>query len=244
MKIRAGYSCCGYDRGYSPSSFFGNGNREMSFFSRPIRTMSFKTSTSSVFWPKRRSRRFIRSSNFLSSLAGTTFSSESTPAKAVRTWDIPKDRWSELGFRKHMTIEQARIRQKQLNAQLNLKRHEESRIKFEAKKRQLEMECAGFLPDIYRQQFEERYFSGTRLKRVLKNKDLSHWRAAQKIILEIQLESSDWFDESHRFYDWFHRRKYSYSYTTKIIDILNLWGFFAFAQARTSVLLDTEASRN
>ena len=88
------------------------------------------------------------------------------------------------------------------------------------------MECAGFLPEIYRQQFEERYFSGTRLKRVLKNKDLSHWRAAQKIILEIQLEPSEWYDESHRFYDWFHKRKYSYSYTTKIIGILNLWGFF------------------
>lgn len=42
-----------------------------------------------------------------------------------RTWDIPRERWSELGFRSYMSIEQARGRQRQLNTQLALKRLEE-----------------------------------------------------------------------------------------------------------------------
>lgn len=125
-----------------------------------------------------------------------------------------------------MTTEQARIRARQLNAQINLKRHEERRLKFEAEAKALELRCAGFLPDVYREQFEQRYFSSGRVRKVMANKDLSHWRCAQRIILELQLEPSDWFDEAHRFYDWFFTRKFSLSYASKIFRLLNLWGYF------------------
>lgn len=125
-----------------------------------------------------------------------------------------------------MTIDQARIRSRQLNAQINLKRHEEKRLKYEAEVKTLELKCAGFLPEPMLRQFEERYFCGSRLQRVLKNKELSHWRAAQKLILDLQLEPSDWYDETHQIYDWFHKQRFGISYIKKIIRILNLWGFY------------------
>lgn len=125
-----------------------------------------------------------------------------------------------------MTIEQARIRARQLNAQINLKRYEEKRLKSEAEVKEFELKCVGFLPEPLLLQFEERYFAGSRLQRVLKNKELSHWRAAQKLIFEIQLEPSDWYDETHRIYDWFHKQRFELSYVKKIIRIMNLWGFF------------------
>ena len=89
---------------------------------------------------------------------------DSTAKFPTRTWDIPGDRWSELGFRKNMTIEQARVRSRQLNAQINLRRHEETRLKYEAGVKELELKCSGFLPEPILRQFEERYFSGNRLQ--------------------------------------------------------------------------------
>ena len=131
------------------------------------------------------------------------FTKGSTAKAPTRTWDIPKERWSELGFRSYMTVDQARLRQRQLNAQINLKRHEERRLGFEQKKHLLETKCVAFLPEPYREQFEQRYFAGGRLRATVASKELSHWRAAQRLILEIQLEPSDWFDEAPRIYDWF-----------------------------------------
>ena len=143
-----------------------------------------------------------------------------------KTWDVPKDRWYELGFRREMSLDEARGRQKQLNAQINLKRREEKRLMFEKEVKLLNQKCDGFLPEIYREEFELRYFYGGRIKRILKNKDLSHWRLAQKMILEIQLEPSYWYDEVHRFYDYFFKQHYSFSYIMKVLRVLNLWGLF------------------
>ncbi len=76
------------------------------------------------------------------------------------------------------------------------------------------------------EEFEKRYFSGDSLNRALRNKSLSHWRAAQKIILEVQLEPRDWYDECQKFYDYFFEKKWSFSYARKILSVINLWGFF------------------
>ncbi len=46
------------------------------------------------------------------------------------------------------------------------------------------------------------------------------------MILEIQHDPRDWYDEYLQFYDYFYKRKCSFSYIRKILGILNLWGFF------------------
>ena len=48
--------------------------------------------------------------------------------KPKKEWDIPAERWRNLGFHPQMTITEALSRAKQLNAQAYLKRQEE-RIK-------------------------------------------------------------------------------------------------------------------
>lgn len=40
-----------------------------------------------------------------------------------RTWDISKERWRSLGFHASLELSEAKVRAKQLNAQLLLKRH-------------------------------------------------------------------------------------------------------------------------
>ena len=44
--------------------------------------------------------------------------------KGKKEWDIDPDRWRVLGFHKHMTLEEAKTRAKQLNAQEYVKRQE------------------------------------------------------------------------------------------------------------------------
>ena len=55
---------------------------------------------------------------------------------------------------------------------------------------------------------------------------MTSWRAAQRMLIEIQIDPMHWFDEANRFYDYFHRKKYSFSYIRKILILTNLWGQF------------------
>jgi hypothetical protein len=52
-----------------------------------------------------------------------------TSKKPKKTWDIDKDRWKSLGFYKFMTTDEAKVRCKQLNIQVELKSQEEYFIK-------------------------------------------------------------------------------------------------------------------
>lgn len=143
-----------------------------------------------------------------------------------RTWNIPRERWSGLGFRASMTLEEARARQRQLNAQRELELQEERRQKIEEAHDLFSKKCAAYLPEIYMDEFETRYLLGRFREGKLRGKTLSHWNAARKAILEVGLEPQEWYDEAHRFYDYFHARQFSYSYLSKIRYIINQWGFF------------------
>lgn len=148
---------------------------------------------------------------------------QSTAKFPRRTWDIPKDRWTELGFHKHMGPDEARARQRQLNSQLALKRQEERRLVLEEKERAHQHKYAGFIPTFYREEFETRYYYENGR---FNPKYLCAWKAAQKMLAEIQLEPSEWYDHSREFHEWLLRQKYSLSYCHKILHSLNLWGFF------------------
>ncbi|TNF00008.1 MAG: hypothetical protein EP326_07125, partial [Deltaproteobacteria bacterium] len=45
----------------------------------------------------------------------------STAKFPKKEWDISKDRWTALGFYKYMSVEEAKVRARQLNSQLDLK---------------------------------------------------------------------------------------------------------------------------
>jgi hypothetical protein len=49
----------------------------------------------------------------------------SNSIKAKKEWDVDPDRWRTIGFHKMMSLDEARIRARQLNAQEFVKRQEE-----------------------------------------------------------------------------------------------------------------------
>ena len=50
---------------------------------------------------------------------------DSNAIKAKKEWDVNPDRWRTLGFHKLMSLDEARVRARQLNAQDFVKRQEE-----------------------------------------------------------------------------------------------------------------------
>jgi len=148
-----------------------------------------------------------------------------------RAWDISKDRWRALGFSPVMTIEDARVRARQLNAQLKIK-HQEERIREIQKKRvSFQMRHEATLPEEFVAEFEERFvrprsvFSDEQKKRIGQRRYTACY-AAQKIIVQAGIEPTNWYFHPGVFYDLFYERKYSFGYVKNILAMMNLWGDF------------------
>ena len=145
--------------------------------------------------------------------------------KPKKEWDIPKDRWQDLGFLPCMDIATAKCHARQLNSKSKLKIDELRRIKILEAQKSLDLEIAAFLPEVFTREFETRfilkYAPGENSRETI-----SHWRTAQKMLLSLKIDPSDWFEDSLAFYDYFYQKHFSLSYLRKILRIMNLWGFF------------------
>lgn len=150
----------------------------------------------------------------------------SSAIKPKKEWDIPKSRWYSLEFQPHMTVEQARARAKQLNSRLHLKQVEERRLALEKQKTELDLKFMAAIPDLYKQEFEQKYVFGRFDDLEWRRRFLLRWKAVQKMLVEIQLDPADWYDEMFRFYDYFYKYKFSFSYIRKLLQLANLWGYF------------------
>ena len=86
------------------------------------------------------------------------------------------------------------------------------------------------LPTEFVEEFEKRFIR-TRDSETIKglrkkSRAYSHWKAAQKVIVELQIDPSDWFYSIHEIYDHFCRRRLSLRYINSILKFVNLWGYF------------------
>ncbi len=155
-----------------------------------------------------------------------------TKAKAPkRTWDIGKERWSSLGFHPSMSVLEVRARAKQLNSQLRLKRQEEQLQEIKEKRLGFLTRHEAMLPDTFVAEFEERFVRArgnlTEEQRRRRNKQrYTTWRAAQKVIVTVGLEPSQWFFHNEHFYDVMFQSQFSIGYAQAILNIVNLWGQF------------------
>ncbi len=95
--------------------------------------------------------------------------------KPKKEWDIPPERWPGLKFRSTMNLAQAKLRQQQLNSQLELRRQEERRKSIEVEQQTFDKKCSAYLPEIYKKEFENRYIFARSQERLKKSKHLSHW---------------------------------------------------------------------
>ena len=155
---------------------------------------------------------------------------ESSAKFPKKEWDVDSDRWRGLGFYSLMTIGEAKVRAQQLNAQRHLKEQEK---RLQAQKREREQSMLRFdsvLPVEFVEEFEERFVRArdSETIRGLRKKSRSYliWKAAQRAIVALQIDPSDWIYSSHEIYDHFHRQQYSLRYINAILKFCNLWGFF------------------
>jgi hypothetical protein len=125
-----------------------------------------------------------------------------------------------------MKIESARERQRQLNAQLRLKREEERRFQFEQQGKDLNMKYLAAFPESFCADFEKRFVFGRSPSPAYRKSNRACWTAAQKLILHLKLDPSEWFDSAFNFYDYFFEKARSLSYISKVLRFTNLWGYF------------------
>ncbi|MBI1859552.1 MAG: hypothetical protein HYR96_01370 [Deltaproteobacteria bacterium] len=151
---------------------------------------------------------------------------DSKAQRPRKEWDIPQIKWQPLGFHSNMTLEIARARAKQLNAQLELRLQEERRKAIDEKFASLETETRAVLPEIFKDEFELRFISSRYDDPKWQRRMMTSWRATQRMLIEIQLDPMHWFDENTRFYDYFHSHRFSFSYIRKILIFTNMWGQF------------------
>lgn len=155
---------------------------------------------------------------------------ESKAAKPKKEWDVEKIKWKGLGFHSLMSIEEARVRAKQLNAQQFLKEQERRVQLRKVEEEQSSRRYQSVLPTEFVDEFEARFLSSRDRfsKEGIKKRIRSHsiWKAAQRLIIELQIDPSDWFYSKYEIYDHFHRRRLSLRYIRSILNFVNLWGFF------------------
>ena len=149
----------------------------------------------------------------------------SNAKKPKKEWDIPKERWQSLGFLASMDIATAKCHARALNAKSKLKLDELRQLKILDARKTFELECTAIFPDVFKREFEARFIL-TGIPGENRPDIISHWRNAQKMLLALKIDPSDWFEESISFYDYFHQKHFSLSYLRKILRIANLWGFF------------------
>lgn len=154
-----------------------------------------------------------------------------SPAKKPKKeWDLEVTRWRSLGFHFQMTLEEAKVRARQLNAQRHLK-EQEKRIQLrKIEEEQMAKRFASVLPQEFVAEFELRFLRVRDSETVSGKRRMSRayvlWNAAQKVIFELQMDPSDWLYSVHEIYDYFHLRQLSLRYTLAILKFVNLWGFF------------------
>jgi hypothetical protein len=156
---------------------------------------------------------------------------ENTKAKVPKKeWNIPKERWQSLGFNKFMTLEEAKARARQLNAQGLLKRQEEKIKKIADDQFQAQKRFDSVLPMEFVEEFEKRFVqqrdSQTEDGSRKRSRAYTSWRAAQRLIIAIGVEPSEWFYHTNKIYDHFYNQKTSPRYLNSICKMANLWGFF------------------
>lgn len=125
----------------------------------------------------------------------------------------------KAGFRPNMTLDEAKLRAHQLQA--------ESWVELKAKKaaqakavleRYAKLRSA-FLTDEDALQFEREYLEEYKIRR-------AHWNTVQRIVVDIGIHPSQWHKQKSRVYEQFKLKRCSANYAKKILRYLNLWGYF------------------
>ncbi len=144
---------------------------------------------------------------------------------------IPVSQYTQHGFVPSMSVDEARARAKQLNAQNRLdKQAQKAKLRALERAKADELLKSAHLPAELAREFEtdymrKRFAVGPNTAAKYK-KAHTHWQYVKRIIVELNLDPRFWADEAHIFYEYVSRKKCSPAYVSKIPRVLNPWGFF------------------
>lgn len=155
----------------------------------------------------------------------------STAKVPKRTWDIAKERWTTLGFHSGLDLRDAKVRARQLNSQLSIKRQEERLRAIAEEQKIFQLHHEAVLPSEFVSEFESRFIEPRGILSALERRRQEHrryniWHAAQKMITAVGVEPTDWFYHVYEIYDFFSNSGFSIGYLQSIIKLANLWGHF------------------
>lgn len=147
-----------------------------------------------------------------------------------KTQDIPRDEWRTHGFTPDLTFEEAQQTARSINAENERKRVAERKAAtLRLMKKESETINANFPTGLLRD-FERIVLRArkalTEKEKEAQSKRESHWKAAKKVIVAVNLDYPDWAEQKVVFFDHFAHEKISYSYVQKITRLMNEWGAF------------------
>lgn len=114
---------------------------------------------------------------------------------------------------------------KVIRARDNKQRLLKKRARIEDRLKADDLKESAYLP--YR--LYQRYLEWLQERRVwdaIPSKTESHLRAMRRLILDIDLDPSEWPDRPEKIYRWFMTEKLSLSYIDKVLPLLNAYGYF------------------
>lgn len=145
-----------------------------------------------------------------------------TPVRKEKT--VPIRGYYALGFNPEWSIDEARKRASQLNLQANLdaKKIAEAVRNHNAKELINDAYLPEHLVEGFEKELHENYLDNpNRLKNLLQ-----HWRAAQRIVSQLEIDPKSFYDERKKFFNFYRQQKWAPDYIKKLNSILNLWGAF------------------
>lgn len=136
---------------------------------------------------------------------------------------VPASDWHVLGLSRSMSIEQARARVKQINAQNSLSKVQH--LAAAAAHRQIQLINSIWLPQELASRFQEQLLleydpDGSRGL-------LWHWHTVQKLVVAAGLEPVAFAAHKQKLFAWMRQKRFSLDYSKKLLRVLNLFGAFA-----------------
>lgn len=141
--------------------------------------------------------------------------------RTCRTVSI--DSYTSLGINKQWTVEEAKIKVKAINA----KDSDKSRkIKAATRVKAFKVQRSIYLPESSVLRFIQEITNNSFGSKAHQKRLISHWYYICKLIVTLQIEPKDYFDNKERIYHYFLENENSVDYCNKLLRVLNEWGEF------------------
>jgi hypothetical protein len=142
---------------------------------------------------------------------------------------VPREAYIALGINPSWTLEEAQKRCHQINADQTLNKKSitaaASRVKLET------IIESTYIPEELATSFVEELKTNATVGN--DKKILFHWQFAQKLIVHLKREPSEYADSGKQIYRYFQEKKISLSYCEKVLAVLNQWGKFVSRKQRS-----------